>query len=169
MEHVILVDEKDREIGTEEKLKAHQDGLLHRAFSILVFNSKNELLLQKRALNKYHCGGLWTNTCCSHPRPGEKLMDAANRRLNEEMGFSCPLEWKSSITYKAEFDNGLTEHEVDHIILGHADPRPTPNADEVHEWRWISLENLKQEIDTKPHTFTPWFKLIFDKIDQLRN
>src|SRR4030042_2763439 len=127
MEKIILVDENDREIGTEEKLKTHEQGKLHRAFSIFVFNSKGELLLQRRAKGKYHSGGLWTNTCCSHPREGEKLEEAVHRRLKQEMGLDCPLKEAFSFIYKVRFENGLFEHELDHVFIGRVDGKPVPD------------------------------------------
>lgn len=164
MERVILVDEKDNEIGTEEKMKAHQNGgKLHRAFSILIFNSKNETLLQRRALKKYHCPGLWSNTCCSHPRPGETVLEAAHRRLKEECGFDTDLKEIFSFIYKVNFDNGLTEWEFDHVLVGKYDSEVKPNPDEVEECKWIEMEKLKKEVEKNPEKFTPWFRLILQK------
>ena len=136
MEQVILVDEKDKEIGLEEKIKAHKEGKLHRAFSVFVFNQKGEMLLQRRALTKYHSGGLWTNTCCSHPRKGEDVDKAASRRLKEEMGFSCGLKEVFSFIYKTGFDNGLMEHEFDHVFVGAYESEPKINPEEVAEYKW---------------------------------
>lgn len=163
MQEVILVDENDVMVGTEEKLKAHQEGKLHRAFSIFVINSKNEILLQKRASNKYHSPGLWTNTCCSHPVPGENLEDSVHRRLWEEMGFDCPLHWSFSFIYKAEFDNGLTEHEFDHVYLGTFDSQPKPDRLEVEDWKWMDLDSLVLDIKTNNHLYTFWFAYIYER------
>ncbi|MCK4800281.1 isopentenyl-diphosphate Delta-isomerase [Candidatus Parcubacteria bacterium] len=163
-EEIILVDKNDQEIGTEEKMKVHQDGKLHRAFSIFVFNSRNEMLLQKRAEAKYHCGGLWTNTCCSHPRKGESLEKATHRRLQEEMGFDCELKEIDSFIYKAEFDNGLTEHEYDHIFTGKFDGKPNLNPEEADDYKWIDLNSLKKEIKKNPENFTVWFKIAMKNI-----
>lgn len=160
IEEVILVDKNDKEIGSEEKIKAHRAGKLHRAFSILVFNSNKELLLQKRQKAKYHCGGLWTNTCCSHPRLGETLQKAIHRRLKEEMGFDCQLKKAFSFIYKAEFDNGLTENEYDHVFIGKFDGQPKPNPDEVDSCKWILINELKKDINKNPQKYTPWLKVI---------
>src|SRR5262245_36737449 len=141
-ERVVLVDENDREIGTEEKLKTHQQGLLHRAFSIFVLNSEGQLLLQKRAAGKYHSPGLWGNTFCSHPRPGEELEAAVHRRLQAEMGFDCPLKRDFSFVYRVELNNGLIEHEIDHVFSGHHDGDPDANLEEVQDWRWVDLPTL---------------------------
>jgi len=164
MPEVILVDENDNEIGTEEKLKAHQEGKLHRAFSIFVLNSKGQLLLQKRAKSKYHSGGLWTNTCCSHPSPGETLEKAVHRRLKEEIGFDCELKEIFSFTYKANFDNGLIEHEYDHVFIGNFDGEPAPNPEEVDEWKWVDLEELKKDIQENPDSYSYWLKHSIDKV-----
>lgn len=163
-EQIILVDKNDNPIGTGEKLKVHQQGKLHRCFSISIFNSKGEMLLQQRAQGKYHCGGLWTNACCSHPRPGEKTVDAAHRRLQEEMGFDCELKEIFTFTYQAKFDNGLTEHEFDHVFLGKFDGRPSPNPEEVQNIKWIKIENLKNDLKENPEKYTSWFKASIDKI-----
>lgn len=163
LEEVILVDENDREIGLMEKLEAHEKALLHRAFSVFVFNAKGELLLQQRALHKYHSGGLWTNTCCSHPRKGEQVIDSAHRRLMEEMGFDCALELKHKFIYKAPFSNGLTEHELDYIFTGEFNEDFQPNPDEVASSRWIKMEELQQEILESPENFTVWFRIILDQ------
>ena len=160
---IILVDKNDQEIGTGEKMKVHQDGKLHRAFSIFVFNSKNEMLLQKRAEAKYHCGGLWTNTCCSHPRKGELLEEEIHKRLQEEMGFDCELKEIGDFIYKAKFDNGLTEHEYDHVFIGKFDGKPNINPEEADDYQWISLKELKKEIKKNPADFTVWFKIALEK------
>jgi isopentenyl-diphosphate delta-isomerase len=157
---VILVDEKDNPVGTEEKLAAHQKGLLHRAFSVFVFNSKGELLIQKRAKEKYHSSGLWTNTCCSHPSPGEETLVAAHRRLKEEMGFDCPIREAGSLLYKVSFDNGLTENEFDHIFIGEYDgPVEHVDPNEAEDWKWISPEDLLADMDKNPDAYTYWFRL----------
>ena len=160
---VILVDQNDVEIGTKEKMEAHRNALLHRAFSVFIFNSKGELLLQQRAIEKYHSGGLWTNTCCSHPFPGEKTDDAANRRLNEEMGLETNLEFKFKFLYKARLDNELTEHEIDHVFVGYSDEKPQLNVDEVGDYKYMTLENVQQSIAIDPELYTVWFKIIFSE------
>lgn len=162
-ENVVLVDEDDNLIGTMEKMEAHRKGLLHRAFSVFVFNDKNELMLQRRALSKYHSPGLWTNTCCSHQRLSESHIEAGKRRLREEMGFEVELNHKYSFIYKAEFDNGLIEHEYDHILAGRYNNKPKINLLEVDDWRWIKINLLKQEIIFSSEKFTPWFKIIMNK------
>ena len=169
MEKVILVDNNNREIGIEEKIKVHIEGKLHRAFSIFIFNSKNELLLQRRAKTKYHCGGLWTNTCCSHPRPGEKIIDAAKRRLKEEMGIITEDIWNvSSFIYKAILGNGLTEHEYDYVLVGNYNESPKINLKEVDNWKWVTLEELKKDIKENTDHYTPWFRIILEKyLDKL--
>jgi isopentenyl-diphosphate delta-isomerase len=166
-EHVILVNERDEPQGTMEKMEAHQKAVLHRAFSVFIFNQHNELMLQQRALHKYHSPGLWTNTCCSHQRMGEDSVDAGRRRLREEMGFETDLTFKGSFIYKAPFDNGLTEHELDHILVGHYTGEPRINSEEVASWRWISMNDLKKDIDQNPDLYTVWFKIIFDKYCEL--
>jgi isopentenyl-diphosphate delta-isomerase len=160
---VILVDEFDRMVGMEEKMKAHEKGLLHRAFSVFVVNEQDELLLQQRAGNKYHSPGLWTNTCCSHPAPGEDLRQSAEKRLREEMGFSCALTWLFKFTYKISFDNKLTEHEVDHVFLGRYHAQPVPNPSEVAEWRWESFDTLKRDMIENPQQYTFWFRHVFER------
>ena len=166
MEFVILVDEQDNAIGTMEKQQAHVEGVLHRAFSIFIFNSEKKLLLQKRASSKYHCGGLWTNTCCSHPRENETVLEAANRRLNEEMGMSCDLQSIFSFVYKAEFENGLTEHEFDHVFFGQSNQTPTLNREEVEDFRYVGMEELQIEINENPAHFTPWFLIALDRVKE---
>ncbi len=163
-ERVILVDRLDREIGTEEKLKAHREGKLHRAFSIFIFNAKGELLLQKRAETKYHSGSLWTNTCCSHPRPGESHYGAARRRLNEEMGFDCELIELFSFVYHTKLENNLFEHELDHVFVGIFDGRPIPNPKEVDDWKWINIDSLERDVGENPDHYTHWFKLILNRV-----
>ncbi len=160
---VILVDENDNQIGLMEKIEAHEKALLHRAFSVFIYNNNNELMIQQRALHKYHSPGLWTNTCCSHQREGENNIEAGKRRLFEEMGFSTELEETISFIYKAPFDNGLTEHEYDHILVGKYNQDPQPNPEEVSDWKWIGLDKLKQDIELNPSHYTEWFKIIFHK------
>ena len=162
-EKVILVDEQDNPIGLMEKLEAHQKALLHRAFSVFILNDKGEIMLQQRAASKYHSPNLWTNTCCSHPRQGETTIEAGKRRLQEEMGFVTELTDILSFIYKAPFDNGLTEHELDHILIGYYNAPPTINPEEVADWRWELPEKIKEDIAKHPHRYTEWFKIIFDK------
>ncbi|GAA3626608.1 isopentenyl-diphosphate Delta-isomerase [Flavivirga jejuensis] len=162
-EKVILVNERDEQIGLMPKMEAHEKALLHRAFSVFIFNDKNELMLQQRALNKYHSPGLWTNTCCSHQRDGETNIKAGQRRLQEEMGFAVDLEESISFIYKAPFDNGLTEYEYDHVLLGKYNDEPTINTDEVASWKWMPIEDVKTDISVQPELYTEWFKVIFDK------
>lgn len=160
-EKVILVDKDDKELGTLEKMAAHRNGgTKHRAFSVLVFNNKNELMLQQRAFSKYHCGGLWTNTCCSHPRPNETTEAAAHRRLMEEMGFDCELKEVFSFNYEAKVNNELTENEYDHVFLGKFNEEPKINKDEAESWKWISITDLETEVRQNPEKFTVWFKVI---------
>jgi isopentenyl-diphosphate delta-isomerase len=164
-ERIILVDQNDREIGSEEKLKAHSNGAkLHRAFSIFVFNSKGETMLQKRAMTKYHSPGLWTNTCCSHPNYGESIIGAAHRKLRQEMGFDCDMDERFSFTYKAEVGNGLTEWEYDHVLFGRYDKDPMLNPEEAEEWKWISLDDLKKDAERNPKAYTAWLRIIIDRI-----
>lgn len=165
-EKVILVNEKDDQLGLMGKMEAHQKAVLHRAFSVFVFNKKGELLLQQRALDKYHSPGLWTNTCCSHQREGESNIEAGKRRLEEEMGFSCDLEELFWFVYKAGFDNGLTEHELDHVMIGYYDQDPKINKEEVASHKWMLLEDVKKDIDMRPELYTEWFKIIFKEYDQ---
>lgn len=166
-EYVILVDEADQEIGHMEKMEVHRQGLLHRAFSVFVFNHKQELMIHQRASSKYHSGGLWTNTCCSHPRPGETIISAGKRRLQEEMGFTCELKNVHSFIYKASLDNELTEHEFDHILIGNYEQAPKPNPNEVQDWKWINLSDLKLSLDGNPEQYTYWFKIAFSKLVEL--
>ena len=162
-EEVILVDTSDYPIGTMTKMEAHEKAALHRAFSVFIINKEGQLMLQQRALHKYHSPGLWTNTCCSHQRLGETNLEAGARRLQEEMGFETPLEELFSFIYKAPFDNGLTEHELDHILLGYYDAVPEINEEEVASWKWMDLEQVAEEKKTKPENYTVWFKIIFDR------
>ncbi|MBR9701907.1 isopentenyl-diphosphate Delta-isomerase [Candidatus Pacearchaeota archaeon] len=162
-EKVIIVDEDNNEIGTEEKIKAHKGGFLHRAFSIFVFNFKGELLIQQRAKEKYHCGELWSNTVCSHPKPNEILEDAIHRRLKEEMGFDCGLKEVFSFIYLKEFENGLTEHEFDHVFVGKFDGGVLPNKEEVMNYKWISIDELKKNISENPEKYTYWFRVLINE------
>lgn len=164
MEEVLLVNEQNEIIGRAEKLEAHEKGLLHRAFSVFVFNSNGDLLLQQRALHKYHSPALWTNTCCSHPRPNETTLEAAHRRCAEEMGIELPLEEIFSFVYKADFDNGLTEHEFDHVLIGSYNQDPHINKEEVHAFKWASTISIKEDILLNPNHYTAWFKLCFDRV-----
>ena len=161
-EKVILVDKNDNQVGLMPKLEAHEKGVLHRAFSIFIFNSKYELLLQKRASSKYHSGGLWTNTCCSHPREGEDTLDAANRRLDEEMGIKTSLRKVYDFIYKAELDNQLTEHEFDHVFYGVFDNDPILNKDEAEDFKWVDMESLNNDIIKNEDNYTVWFKIAFE-------
>ncbi len=163
-EFLILVDDKDQQWGKLEKELVHQLGLLHRAFSIFIFNSKGELLLQQRADSKYHSGGLWTNTCCSHPLFGEELNDAVNRRLNEEMGMKSQTEFAFSFTYKTNFENGLTEHEFDHVFFGVTDDLPNPEKSEVKNWKYMNLKLLENDLKQNQHHYTAWLKICFNKV-----
>lgn len=161
-EFVVLVDQDDQKLGLMEKQQAHVAGLLHRAFSVFVFNSNGELMIQQRAASKYHSPTLWTNTCCSHPRDNETYEQAAHRRLKEEMGFDCDLEFKFSFIYKAHLDNNLTEHELDHVFIGTYNDEPKLNPEEVMAYRWFDLMDLKKDIEKNPQNYTAWFKIIFE-------
>ena len=160
MDSVILVDENDTEIGSMEKLEAHKQGLLHRAFSILLFNSKGELLIQQRSSEKYHSPNLWTNTCCSHPRPGESVVNAAHRRLLEEMGIQTELKLAFKFTYRVVMDNGLIENEVDYVFTGSFDGNPELNIDEVSDYKYVSVDAIKSDIRINGENYTSWFKLL---------
>lgn len=160
MIYIELVNENDTVIGAEEKLLVHQKGLLHRAFSILVFNEKSELLIHQRALHKYHSGGLWTNTCCGHPNAGELMETAVHRRLSEEMGFDCPLEMKFKFHYTTEFGNGLIENEIDHVYIGNYNGTFVVNPEEVATFRWIPLNELMEDVEKNPEIYTFWFREI---------
>jgi len=164
MEYVILVDENDQELGLMEKMEAHEKGLLHRAFSVFLFNDKNELLLQQRAHSKYHSGGLWTNTCCSHPRSEEKVIDAAHRRLMEEMGIEAKMSEAFSFMYRADFDNGLSEHEFDHVVIGTFNGEPNINPEEVTDWKYMSMSAIESDMKTNPENYTAWFRIVFDEV-----
>lgn len=163
-ENVILVDPDDTAIGIRAKQDAHIEGVLHRAFSVFVFDSAGRMLLQRRALTKYHSGGLWSNTCCSHPQPGESAAAAANRRLFEEMGFHCPLGTAFSFVYRADVGGGLIEHEYDHVFVGTFDGDPAPDPAEVDAWRWIEIADLHRELRDRPDRFTTWFHIAFNEM-----
>jgi len=160
-EHVILVNENDEQIGLMPKMEAHEKAVLHRAFSVFIFNSKKELMLQQRAAHKYHSPLLWTNTCCSHQRDGESNIEAGTRRLREEMGFTTGLKEVISFIYKAPFDNGLTEHEFDHVMTGFYEMEPNINKQEVQAWKWMPLDAVKCDVELNPNIYTSWFKIIF--------
>ena len=162
---VILVDERDNPVGEAGKMDAHQDGgKLHRAFSIFVFNTKGEMMLQRRALTKYHAPGIWANTTCSHPFPGEAVSTAAHRRLREEMGFDCELKEMFAFTYKADVGNGLTEHEFDHVFFGHYDDAPKLNPKEVADWKWVGTAELEKSVKKNPEQYGPWFRIVLDRV-----
>ncbi len=161
---VVLVDADDREIGVAEKLEAHRRGLLHRAFSVFILNDAGELLLQRRSSTKYHSGGLWTNTCCSHPRPGEDVKHAARRRLREEMGIDAELSPVFTFLYEADLDAGLTEHELDHVLVGRYQGDPSPNPAEVEGWWWAALGEVEEDVERRPEAYTVWFKLALPKL-----
>ena len=163
-ERVVLVDPADREIGTEEKLRAHRTGQLHRAFSVFIFGPDDMMLLQRRALSKYHSGGLWSNACCSHPRPGESTSAAAHRRLGEELGFDCTLTRAFDFVYHADLGGGLFEHEYDHVFVGNYQGIVSPNRDEVDDCSWTPIEAVVRRLRTEPHTFTTWFGIAFDAL-----
>lgn len=167
---LILVDKNDNEIGLMEKLSVHQTGSLHRAFSVFIFNSKGELLLQQRADDKYHSGGLWTNTCCSHPVSGEEIKETIKKRLKEEMGIECETNFQFSFIYRTDFGNGLTEHELDHVYFGKSDELPVPNILEAKDWKYIALEQLEKSIHQNPQDYSYWLKIclpeVIKKFDQ---
>ena len=166
MTEVILVDVNDRQTGLMEKMEAHQKAVLHRAFSIFIFNSKGEMLLQQRALNKYHSGGLWTNACCSHPLPGETVLEAANRRLQEELGFSTELKKAFDFIYTASLDNGLSEHEFDHVFTGHHNTGLNVNPEEVNDYCYMTMEAINDSLKSHPAKYTEWFKIAFPKLEE---
>jgi isopentenyl-diphosphate delta-isomerase len=170
MNLVILVNEKDEPVGVMEKIEAHKrGGTLHRAFSILVFNKKGELMLQLRSKKKYHAGGLWTNTVCSHPRPGETTEEAAKRRLQEEMGFTTDLKEVGSFIYRADVGNGLTEYEYDHVFVGFYEGLPKPNPEEADGWKWMDFDAVVEDVKRNPETYTPWFRILLDEMaDRIR-
>ncbi|MEO5642684.1 MAG: isopentenyl-diphosphate Delta-isomerase [Bacteroidia bacterium] len=167
-ENVIVVDSRNRELGVMDKTEAHKLGVLHRALSVFIFNSKGELLLHRRAMGKYHSSGLWSNTCCSHPRPGENVSDAANRRLNEEMGMKAELKELFDFIYKADLGEGLYEHEADHVFIGISDTDPQPDVNEVMEWKWMSPETIANDMDVNPTNYSIWFQLIFKDVMRRR-
>jgi isopentenyl-diphosphate delta-isomerase len=162
-ENVILVNQDDEQIGLMPKMEAHEKAVLHRAFSVFVLNDKNEIMLQQRANQKYHSPLLWTNTCCSHQRDGETNIQAGSRRLFEEMGFETALKELFHFIYKAPFDNGLTEHELDHVMIGYYNEEPEINPEEVESWKWMSIEDVAKDIQVQPEIYTVWFKIIFDE------
>lgn len=163
---VILVNESDEAIGVMEKMEAHQCPHLHRAFSVFIFNSKNELLLQQRAMGKYHSPGLWTNTCCGHPSPGTNTLESAANRLIEEMGLRCKLFPAFNFTYQAAVGNGLIEHELDHVFIGNCDDKPILNPKEAADFVYLSFEATKNKINAQPELFTEWFKLVFERVEE---
>jgi isopentenyl-diphosphate delta-isomerase len=166
MEQVILVDSQDNQIGLMEKMEAHEKALLHRAFSVFLFNTKGEMLLQRRALTKYHSGGLWTNACCSHPRAGETNLEAATRRTFEELGIRPSIKHAFSFTYRAAFENGLTEHEFDHVFVGTYEGTINPNPEEVSEYCYKPVSAIRDQMKNDPHHFTEWFKIAFDEVEK---
>jgi isopentenyl-diphosphate Delta-isomerase len=168
MADLILVDENDNPLGTMEKMEAHRKGILHRAFSVFIFNSKGEMLLQQRTKDKYHSGGLWTNACCSHPTPGEEIIESAKKRLKEEMGFTTELTHLFDFTYKAEFENGLTEHEYDHVYSGIYDGEVVPDKEEVKDHSFRKIEEISKDLSIHPEKYTIWFKLAFEQVREIQ-
>ncbi len=164
-EFVVLIDNDDNQLGLMEKMQAHQQAALHRAFSVFVFNENDEMLLQQRALSKYHSPGLWTNTCCSHPRDGESYIAAAQRRMMEEMGMQCELTEKFSFIYKADVGQGLTEHELDRVFMARSNQIPIINKDEVESWRYASVKDVREDMNAHPERYTEWFKIAFDRVE----
>lgn len=160
---IVLVDENDLPVGVLPKMETHEKGLLYRAFSVFIFNRKGQLLIQQRAIDKYHCGGLWTNTCCSHPAPGEEPLEGARRRLEEEMGITADLQYVFRFLYMAPLDKGLTEHELDHVFVGYTNQLPTPDPDEVAAWKYISPGKLRKDIELHPDKYTSWFRIIMER------
>ena len=165
-EMVVLVDESDEPLGVMEKMEAHRKALLHRAFSVFIFNERGEMLLQRRALHKYHSGGLWTNACCSHPRPSEATAEAAVRRLREELGFVTLLHPAFQFTYRAVFDNGLSEHEYDHVFVGTYNGIIHPNREEVGDYCYKSMDEIRSNLVSHPHKYTEWFKIAFPRLER---
>lgn len=165
-DELILVDETDAPLGKMDKLLVHQKGLLHRAFSVFIFNARGELLLQQRAEGKYHSGGLWTNTCCSHPRYGEELSEAVDRRLMEEMGMKCETKFAFNFIYFAAFENGLSEHELDHVFVGLSEVAPTPNIDEVQSWKYMDMASLEIDIEKNPKNYSEWMKICLPRLKE---
>lgn len=169
-ELVILVNQEDEPVGTMPKMEAHEKAVLHRAFSVFILNDKGEVMLQQRAASKYHSPLLWTNTCCSHQRLGETNIEAGKRRLKEEMGFEVPLKELFSFIYKAPFDNGLTEHELDHVMIGSFNGEPEINSEEVENWKWMDLNDIRVDLELNPENYTVWFRIIFERFyDYLNN
>ena len=166
IEKVILVDENDDPVGECEKLEAHRNGLLHRAFSVFIFNHKGDMLLQKRAAGKYHSPSLWSNACCGHPRPGEETISAGQRRLKEELGIHCELQEKYNFIYRVKFENGLAEHEFDHILVGYFDGKPQPDPAEASDWKTIAVNELMMDLQINPGNYTHWFKLCMNDLDK---
>ncbi len=164
MERVVLVDAQDREVGTEEKIAAHKAGHLHRAFSVFVFDSRGHMLVQQRALGKYHGGRLWSNTCCSHPREGESIAAAAHRKLRQEFGFDCPLEEAFSFIYRADMGNGLWEHEFDHVLVGFWDGEPAPNPEEIADWRWVEPSEWLRDMKERPERHSLWARESMERV-----
>lgn len=167
-DEIVLVNEQDEEIGTMEKMETHRKGLLHRAFSVFIYNKAGDMLLQQRALSKYHSGGLWTNACCSHPYPGETPLEAGLRRLNEELGFSTPIQPVFEFVYKASFDNGLTEYEYDHVFVGEYNGPISPNKAEVHDYCYMSAREIETALQTHPQRFTAWFQIAYPRLQEWR-
>ena len=165
-DRVVLVDANDREVGTEAKLEAHRSGRLHRAFSVFLFDARGRLLLQQRALGKYHSGGLWANACCGHPRPGEGVLEAARRRVREELGIDCAPQPAFGFVYRAPLGNGLVEHEYDHVPVGRFDGRPLPDANEVAAWRWAEPEELRADLRDNPSRYAAWFSLALERLER---
>jgi isopentenyl-diphosphate delta-isomerase len=165
-EFVVLVDLQDHPTGIMEKMEAHEKGVLHRAFSAFIFNDRNELMLQQRAFSKYHSPGLWTNTCCSHPREDELPEEAVHRRMMEEMGFDCGVEKAFDFTYKADVGQGLIEHEFDHVFIGHSNRKPEINPDEVSDWKYRSMDDIRQDMSKHPEQYTVWFRIAFDEVEK---
>jgi len=164
MEKVILVDKDDKQMGLMEKMEAHEKGVLHRAFSVFIFNDEGEMMLQQRALTKYHTPGLWTNTCCSHPREGEVTVDAAHRRMVEEMGFDCDVSEVFTFIYKSDVGQGLIEHEFDHVFIGKYNDEPKINTEEVNGWKFMSVDRISEDIEKSPERYTVWFRIAFNEI-----
>ncbi len=169
IEYVVLVNQDDRPLGTLEKMEAHERGVLHRAFSVFIFNSKGELMLQQRALDKYHSPGLWTNTVCSHPRVNETPLQAAHRRMGEEMGFDCDVKEVFSFVYKADVGDGLTEHEYDHVFFGFSDQLPVPNPEEVENWKYMKMADIIADVAMHPDEYTVWFKIALKEVKKHLN
>ncbi len=164
VEYVILVNNNDQPLGAMEKMEAHEKGVMHRAFSVFVYNSEGKMLLQKRADSKYHSPGLWSNTACSHPRTGEKTDDAAHRRMMEEMGFDCDLEKAFTFIYKAEVGDGLIEHEFDHVFIGNSNQTPKPDPEEVGDWKYVDFDWLVGDVNHNPDEYTVWFRIALEQV-----